>query len=176
MNQKNLPEQTAHPIETLVHRIRGCRVMIDADLAALYGVENRALLQAVRRHPERFPDDFMFRLTEEEFAGLRSQIVISNGRGGRRHLPIAFTEQGVAMLSSVLNSDRAIRVNIHIMRAFTRLRELALTHERLAEELARLKNQLGLHDASINAILQILDNLLREPPRPGRKIGFKVKP
>src|SRR5262245_62469094 len=111
-------------IERAIHVIRGQNVMLDADLATLYGVQTRVLLQAVRRHLDRFPDDFMFQLTTDEYQALRSQIVTSNGRGGRRYRPYAFTEQGVAMLSSILNSPRAIHVNIEIVRTFVRLRRL----------------------------------------------------
>src|SRR5947209_16317642 len=112
-------------VERRIYLIHGQRVMLDADLAELYQVETRALIQAVKRNPERFPKDFMFQLTKEEAESLRSQIVISNvGRGGRRYLPYAFTEHGVAMLSSVLNSDRAVQMSILIVRAFVKLREV----------------------------------------------------
>ncbi len=123
--------------------MRGQRVMLDADLAELYGVETRALVQAVKRNVERFPADFMFQLSGEEFSVLKSQSVTSKpGRGGRRTAPYAFTEQGVAMLSSVLNSARAIAVNIEIMRAFIRLRELVASHQELAKRLAELEEGL----------------------------------
>ena len=115
------------PIERITNKIylmRGMKVMLDRDLAELYDVETRTLVQAIKRNKQRFPPDFMFQLSKDEFDSLRSQIVISKGRGGRRYPPYAFTEQGVAMLSSVLNSDRAIQVNIQIMRAFTKLREM----------------------------------------------------
>jgi len=118
--------------------------MLDADLAPLYGVPTRALIQAVRRNPERFPADFMFRLATVEAAALRSQTVISNiGRRGRRYLPYAFTEQGVAMLSSVLRSQRAIRVNVEIMRAFVRLRRMLVSHDELAQKVAPPAGQHG---------------------------------
>jgi hypothetical protein len=112
-------------IQQLIVVLRGQPVMLDADLALLYGVETRALIQAVKRNTKRFPDDFMFHITQEECDSLRSQIVTSKGRGGRRYLPYAFTEQGVAMLSSVLHSDRAIEVNVAIMRAFVQLRRMS---------------------------------------------------
>src|SRR3990172_6413578 len=114
----------AERIVRAIHAIRGEKVMIDKDLASLYGVETRALVQAVKRNRARFPGDLMFQLTPAEFDSLRSQTVISNGRGGRRTPPYAFTEQGVAMLSSVLRSKRAIQVNVEIMRAFVRMREM----------------------------------------------------
>jgi hypothetical protein len=120
--------------------------MLDADLAPLYGVPTRALIQAVRRSPERFPADFMFRLETVEAAALRSQTVISNvGRGGRRYLPYAFTEQGVAMLSSVLRSQRAIRVNVEIMRAVVRLRRMLVSHDELAQKVATLERRYDGH-------------------------------
>ncbi|HZM59721.1 MAG TPA: ORF6N domain-containing protein, partial [Vicinamibacterales bacterium] len=115
-------------IEQRILRVREHRVLLDADLAELYGVETRALVQAVKRNATRFPPDFMFRLEAKEAARLRSQFVISKVRGGRRHAPYVFTEQGVAMLSSVLKSPRAVQANIQIMRAFVRLRELMVTH------------------------------------------------
>ena len=117
-------------IERTIHVIRSQNVMLDADLAALYGVQTRVLLQSVRRHLDRFPDDFMFQLTKDQYDGLRSQIVTSNRRGGRRYRPFAFTEQGVAMLSSILNSPRAIQVNIEIMRTFVRLRQASRDQRR----------------------------------------------
>jgi hypothetical protein len=122
-------------IERSILLIRGHKVMLDADLAELYGVETRALLQAVSRNQKRFPEDFMFQMSKEEYELLRSQIVISKkGRGGRRYLPYVFTEQGVAMLSSVLRSERAVQVNVEIMRAFVRLRRMLASNEELARK------------------------------------------
>lgn len=130
------------PVERITHAIlivRGQRALLDADLAALYGVATKVLLQAVKRNLERFPEDFMLRLTTEEWSALRSQIVTSNAqRGGRRYAPYAFTEQGVAMLSSVLNSSRAIAVNIEVMRAFVRMRDLLTSNKELAQKLTEL--------------------------------------
>ncbi len=120
-------------IEARIVVIRGQRVMLSMDLAELYGVEPRALVQAVKRNPSRFPEDFMFQLSREEFANLKSQIVISSWGGLRWATPYAFTEQGVSMLSSVLNSPRAIRVNVEIMRAFVRLRRMLASHADLAQ-------------------------------------------
>ena len=116
-------------------------MILDEDLAALYSVETRALIQGVKRNPTRFPADFMFQLTQSEFRRLRSRFVIPNGSGGRRHRPYAFTEEGVAMLSSVLRSRRAIRVNVEIMRAFVRLRRLLASHQRLARKLDVLEKK-----------------------------------
>ena len=162
-------------IEQAIVALRGMRVMLDRDLAILYGVETRALNQAVKRNLERFPSDFMFQLTHEEFATLRSQTVTFEGGRGqhRKYLPYAFTEQGVAMLSSVLRSDRAVRVNILIMQAFVRMRELALTHSRLARELENLRDRLDVHDESISAIFGLINRLLCPTSNQGRRIGFK---
>jgi len=129
-------------IEKRIYLIRGKKVMLDSDLAELYKVETRTLIQAVKRNINRFPSDFMFQLNYQEVASLRSQIVISKtGRGGRRYQPYVFTEQGVAMLSSVLNSERAIEVNIHIMRAFVKLREMIASHKDLAKKLDELEKK-----------------------------------
>ena len=157
--------------------LRGCRVILDEDLAELYGVGTRALVQAVKRNPERFPADFMLRLTAAEWSALRSQIVISkSGRGGRRYAPYAFTEQGVAMLSSVLSSRRAIAVNIEIMRAFVRMREFLTSTREVAKRLdqleARLQKKLTTHDAAIAAILSAISELMASPPPKRRGIGF----
>lgn len=156
-------------IESKIFQIRGKKVMIDRDLAVLYGVETRVLIQAVKRNIHRFPQDFMFQLTREEFVGLRSQIVISN-RGGRRYLPYAFTEQGVAMLSSVLNSKRAVLVNIHIMRAFVNLRRVGLTYVGLKRKIEEMERKYDKQFAMVfQAIKQLLEPL---PEEPKRKIGF----
>ena len=136
--------------------IRGKRVMLDSDLAALYGVATKALVQAVRRNPGRFPEDFMFRLTRREAANLRSQTVTSSlgrGWGGRRHTPYAFTEQGVAMLSTVLRSRRAIEANITIMRTFVQLRQMLVSHETLAAKLAALEKK---YDAKLSVVFDAI--------------------
>ena len=158
--------------------VRGHKVLLDADLAALYGVDTRVLLQAVKRNRERFPADFMIELTAAEWAALRSQIVtLKRGRGQhRKYLPYAFTEQGVAMLSSVLKSDRAIAVNIQIMRAFVRMRELLISNRELAQKLdqleARLEKKLASHDEAIAAILSAIRELMNPTPPKHRGIGF----
>ena len=172
-------------IEGRILLIRGQKVMIDADLAQLYDVETRALVQVVKRNMQRFPDHFMFQLSVEEFAALRSQTVISNvGRGGRRTAPYAFTEQGVAMLSSVLGSTRAIAVNIAIMRTFVRVRELAMSHNDLARQLNALEEKTETmsmrHDhfaRNTRAQLKQVFDAIRElmtPPETQKKrpIGF----
>jgi len=171
----------AVPAERIANAIlfaRGHRVMLDADLASLYGVSTKVLLQAVRRNAERFPEDFMFVLEAEEWETLRSQIVTSKpGRGGRRYAPFVFTEQGVAMLSSVLRSSRAIAVNIEIMRAFVRLREVLAANKELAKRLdeleARIDKRLANQDQAIVEILQAIRELMAAPSvGPKRKIGF----
>jgi hypothetical protein len=168
---------TAIPDEAVISKIfivRGNRVMLDKDLAELYDVETKALNQAVKRNLLRFPGDFMFQLSEQEFENLRSQIVTSSW-GGRRTLPYAFTEQGVAMLSSVLNSERAILVNIHIIRIFTKLREMLLTHKDILRKLDKLERQAVQHDGDIKLIFKYLKELLNPKTEPLRKIGFKHK-
>jgi hypothetical protein len=167
----------AIPDEAVISKIfivRGNRVMLDKDLAELYDVETKALNQAVKRNLLRFPGDFMFQLSEQEFENLRSQIVTSSW-GGRRTLPYAFTEQGVAMLSSVLNSERAILVNIHIIRIFTKLREMLLTHKDILRKLDKLERQAVQHDGDIKLIFKYLKELLNPKTEPLRKIGFKHK-
>jgi len=177
MRKKNkTATTTAEAIAQSIVRLRGHRVLLDASLSALYGVETRALVQAVKRNRSRFPEDFMFQLTHEEAESLRSQFVISNaspGRGGRRYAPYAFTEQGVAMLSSVLNSSRAIAVNIEVMRAFVRLREMLASNKELTHKLNELERRLGAHDQAIGSILNAIRELMTppEPPRK-RRIGF----
>ncbi|HWQ31964.1 MAG TPA: ORF6N domain-containing protein [Blastocatellia bacterium] len=165
-------------VERKIHLIRGQRVMLDSDLAELYEVETFNLNKAVKRNIERFPEDFMFQLTREEADSLRFQSGISNeGRGGRRYLPYVFTEQGVAMLSSVLRSERAVQVNIAIMRAFVKLRELMNTHAELAQKIEAMERQYGAHDKQIGMIFELIKRLLRPPdsgPLPPRKpIGFR---
>ena len=172
-------------IENKIYLIRGRKVMLSTHLAKLYDVKVKVLIQAVKRNIERFPEDFMFQLTWEEMQCSRSQIVTLNDivkRGKNiKYLPYAFTEQGVAMLSSVLNSKRAIQVNMAIMRAFVRLREILLTHKDLAAKIAALelkyKNQdmrLSEYDKSITAIFEAIRQLMAPPPeKPRRMIGFK---
>ncbi len=144
-------------IEQHILLIRGQKVMLDSDLAELYGVETKVLVQAIKRSLERFPDDFMFQLNEDEFEILRSQIVTSKGRGGRRYRPYAFTEQGVAMLSSVLNSKRAVQVNIEIMRAFVCLRRILGTHKELARKLNELENK---YDGQFKIVFEAIRRLM----------------
>jgi hypothetical protein len=158
-------------VERKIYLIRGHKVILDADLAQLYQVETRVLVQAVKRNLDRFPEDFMFQLTTEEAESLRSQIVISNvGRGGRRYAPYVFTEQGVAMLSSVLKSKRAAQVNVVIMRTFVRLRELMITHKDLAGRLDELEQK---YDQQFQVVFEAIRQLLApEEVPPKRRIGF----
>jgi hypothetical protein len=148
-----------------IHVVRGRRVLLDSDLAEMYGVKTKVLLQSVKRNAQRFPDDFMYRLTRHEVADLRSQIVTSSW-GGKRYVPLVFTEQGIAMLSSVLRSERAIRINIAIMRAFVKTRELLLTHKGLAEKIGELERKYQLHETDIQAIFTAIKKLLEPPPKP----------
>jgi len=158
---------------SLIHEFRGQKVLLDRDLAILYAVETRILNRAVQRHLDRFPEDFMFQLTKEEAESLRSQIGISNeGRGGRRYLPYVFTEQGVAMLSSVLNSPRAVAVNIEIMRTFVRLRDLARSHEDLGRRLDQLEAK---YDEQFAVVFEAIRELMVPPEREQRKIGLRVR-
>jgi hypothetical protein len=153
--------------------IRRQRVLLDEGLAALYGVETRSLVQAVKRNLERFPPDFMFELSAAEWAALRSQSVTSKpGRGGRRYAPYAFTEQGVAMLSSVLTSDRAIAVNIEIMRSFVRIRRLLEADRSVARKFDRLERKLASHDQAIVGILAAIRQLMNPTAPKRRGIGF----
>ena len=156
--------------------LRGSKVLLDSDLAGLYGVETKALNLAVKRNAGRFPADFMFQLTTEEAGNLRFQIETSNStHGGRRYRPYAFTEQGVAMLSSVLNSERAVQVNIAIMRAFVKLREVLETNRALARKFAELEARVGGHDAQIAEILEAIRQLIAPSPDSlKREIGFHV--
>ena len=151
--------------------LRGQRVILDQDLAALYGVPLKTLTQAVKRNAKRFPEDFTYHLTKQEVMNLRSQIVTSSW-GGRRYLPYAFTEQGVAMLSGVLKSPRAIEVNIRIMRAFVRFKEFLLAHKELAQKLDKLASKIEKHDEEINVIFDAIRRLMQAPEKPKPMIGF----
>jgi hypothetical protein len=162
-------------IESRIFLIRGQRVMLSTHLADLYGVVAKVLVQAVKRNRLRFPDDFMFQLTSEEFANLKSQFVTSSWGGLRRATPYAFTEQGVAMLSSILKSQRAIVVNIAIMRAFVRLRATLALHSELASKLTALERKVAGHDESIRTLFDAIRQLMSPPAKPRRSIGFKVE-
>ena len=161
-------------VERRIVLIRGHKVLLDIHLAELYEVPTKVLNQAVKRNLDRFPEDFMFRLNAEETDSLRSQFVTSIGRGGRRYLPYAFTEQGVAMLSSVLKSPRAVQVNIAIMRAFVRLRQLLATHRDLAEKLAEMEKK---YDKQFKIVFEIIHQLMEPPAEPKKgRMGFAPGP
>ena len=162
--------EPAERISQAIRLIRGEKVILDADLAELYGVETRVLVQAVKRNPERFPEDFLFQLTAEEFTVLRSQYVTSRGWGGRRYPPYAFTEQGVAMLSGVLRSPRAVQVNIEIMRAFVKMRRMLASHAKLEKKLLELEEK---YDGQFAMVFEALRQLMAPPEPKRRKIGFR---
>lgn len=167
-------------IEQRIFIVRERKVMLDEDLADLYGVETKRLIEQVKRNRERFPEDFMFQLNTDEAAALRSQIATSNsGRGGRRYAPYVFTEQGVAMLSSVLRSRTAIAVNIEIMRAFVELRRIAISYEALREQLDALRRdtsgRFDEYDEKLGQIFKVLHRLIEQPQRPKRPVGFRIR-
>jgi hypothetical protein len=182
-----VPVVKADKIEQSILVVRGQKVLLDEQLAEFYGVGTKVLIQSVKRNLQRFPDDFMFQLTSDEWESLRSQVAISNLRsqivtssltahGGRRFAPYAFTEQGVAMLSSVLRSPRAVEVNVQIMRAFVRLRQLLAIHRELAERLTHLEQQMRKRDQSVDQqfrqIFELLNQLFSPPDPPPKPIGF----
>jgi hypothetical protein len=179
MRQKQLKRISITPVESIEQKIfiiRGQKVMLSFDLAVLYGVETKVLNQSVKRNIERFPRDFMFQLTSAEYKILKSQIVTSSWGGARRANPYAFTEQGVSMLSSVLKSKRAIAVNILIMRAFVKLREILTTHKELAQKLAQLEGKIASHDHAIQNLFAAIRQLMATPESSSRRqIGFKPK-
>jgi len=183
-------------IAKAIHWVRGEKVLLDFDLATLYGVPTKTLNQAVKRNATRFPEDFMFQLSAEGTRFLRSQFVTAKSQAadnqwilpnwsqfvtssrkhrGRRYRPYAFTEQGVAMLSSVLNSERAVKVNIAIMRAFVKLRQTLETNRELARKFSELEKRVGKHDEEIDAILEAIRQLMAPPEKPRREIGFHIR-
>ena len=159
-------------VEHKIYLIKGQRVMLDKDLAELYEVSTKRLNEQVRRNISRFPADFMFQLTKDESSSLRSQFVTLKRGGHRKYLPYVFTEQGVAMLSSVINSERAIQVNIAIMRAFVKLRQILSTNKELAGKLKELEHKVEKHDTEIHAIFEAIRQLMAPPDKPKRRIGF----
>ena len=172
----------AKPMEERIYMVRGQRVMLDSDLAEVYGVETRVLVQAVQRNAGRFPADFVFQISEPEWDSLRSQIVISKGRGGRRYRPYVFTEHGAVMAANVLNSKRAAQMSVFVVRAFIQMRAVLSDNRELARKLAalekELKERLDVHEAAIVAILQRVMDLIDPPalPEPPKKpIGFQVR-
>jgi phage regulator Rha-like protein len=169
-NQSIIP---VNLIERRIYFLRGQKVILSTDIARLYGVEPKVLVQAVKRNKDRFPKDFMFQLTVAEFKILKSQIVTSSWGGLRRATPYAFTEQGVAMLSSVLNSKRAVQVNIAIIRTFVRLREILSTHKDLARKLEAMERQ---YDHQFKVVFDAIRNLMTPPPSSKRPMGFEQLP
>jgi hypothetical protein len=164
-------------VESKIHFIRGRKVIVDADLAALYGVTTKRFNEQVKRNRERFPDDFMFQATASEAEVLRSQFATSKkGSGGRRYLPYVFTEHGALMAATVLNSSFAIHASIFVIRAFIKLREILATHKEFAEKLGLLEKKVGKHDQKIRAIIQTIQRMIEAPPPveepPRRRIGF----
>ncbi len=153
--------------------IRGQRVVLDSDLAQLYEVETKRFNEQIRRNLARFPADFMFQLTDEEFESLRSQFATSNrGRGGRRYLPLVFTEHGAIMAASVLNSERAVQMSVYVVRAFVQLRELMVDHKVLADKLDALERRVSHHDNSLVALIDAIRALTEQPQPAKRPIGF----
>ncbi len=157
-----------------IYVIRGFKVMLDEDLAEMYGLETKRLNEQVKRNIDRFPNDFMFQLSEEEHQSLRSQNATSN-RGGRKYLPFVFTEHGVLMLSSVLRSQIAIEVNIKIMRVYTRLRELLLSNKDILLKLEKLERQVTKNSEEIQVIFNVLKQLFNPAPEPRKRIGFRTR-
>lgn len=168
-------EKSIIPIEVVSQRIffiRGQKVMLDIDLAELYEIPVKVLLQAVKRNSERFPDDFIFQLSKEEFENLRSQFVTSSW-GGRRYLPFAFTEHGVAMLASVLKSKRATEMSIFIVRTFIKIHEILASNKDLAHQIEELQREQKLQNKHINSIYSLIDKLIEQPQKHENKIGFR---
>ena len=172
MNKKR-SSASEERILRLILWVRGQKVILDVDIAGLYGVTTKALIQAVKRNASRFPSDFMFRLTKRDVSNLRSQIVTSSSWGGRRTLPYAFTEQGVAMLSSVLRSRRAVRVNLEIMRAFVKLRRLLSEHQELARKIDALEER---YDEQFQVVFDAIRGLINAPRQTKRRIGYLAAP
>jgi hypothetical protein len=175
MPKSSSPAQL-HNVESAIHLVRGQRVMLDSDLAAIYGTSTMRLNEQLRRNRKRFPEDFAFQLTPEEFKRLISQIAISKkGRGGRRKLPWVFTEHGAIMLASVLNSPIAVQASVRVVRAFVHLREMIAGNVELAARLKDLERRLDSHDEAIIELFAVLKRLLEPQAKPKREIGFHVR-
>ena len=166
----SIQRQTRPEPQEAIIRLRGQAVILDSDLAALYGVTVKRLNQQVMRNRERFPDDFCFQLSETEWRSLRLQNATSKGRGGRRYMPFAFTEHGAIMAATVLNSQQAVQMSVAVVRAFVRLRRLALSVESLARKVAALENK---YDASFSAVFDAIRDLMETPEPPRKRIGFQ---
>ena len=173
MGTRKAPAQVAR-IENMIYIVRGQRVMLDSDLAELYGVETRRLNEQVRRNINRFPEDFMFQLVPQEVADLKSQFATSrSGHGGRRRRPRAFTEHGAIMLASVLNSERAVETSVFVVRAFVRMREMLVHHKEVANKIKQIERRVARHDDEIRALLEAIRQLIVPSVPEKRQIGFK---
>lgn len=164
----------AIPVESRIFVLRQQKVILDRDLAELYGVPVKRLNEQVKRNRERFPDDFMFQLTKAEEANLQGQTSAKPGRGGRRYAPYAFTEHGAIMAATVLNSERAVEMSVFVVRAFVRLREMLSTNQQLAGKIDELEQRLDTHDASIQELIEAIRELMAPEPATGRRIGFEL--
>ena len=173
--RRNPMTLAARPVETMIRLVRGQKVILDADLAQVYGVKVKALNQQVARNRDRFPSDFVFRLTRREWADLRSQIVTSSSaeHGGRRYPPLAFTEHGALMAASVLKSPRAVSMSVFVVRAFVRLREIIARNTEIASRMAELERRLRSHDVTLGEVVATLRQLTQAAARPRRAIGFR---
>ncbi len=169
------PTRKVDNVEGAIYLIRGQRVMLDSDLTAIYGVTTKRLNEQLRRNRKRFPQDFAFQLTTEEFRNLRPQFATSKGRGGRRYFPSVFTEHGAIMLASVVNSDIAVQASVRVVRAFVRLREMVAANAQLAAKLEELERRLDSHDEAIVDLFAALKRLLEPEPKPKREIGFHAR-
>lgn len=173
-----MPQRRMMPrftVESRILLLRHQRVILDADIAELYGVPVKVLNQQIKRNRRRFPPDFVFQLTTKEHAALRSQIVTSNeGRGGRRYLPYAFTEHGAIMAATVLNSERAVEMSVFVVRAFVRLREMLATNRKLAGKIDELENRLDTHDSTITELIDAIKELMTPDDPPRKRIGFEL--
>lgn len=167
----------AKKVDSRIFMLRGHRVILDSDLAELYGVNVKRLNQQIKRNKKRFPADFLVRVTRSEWKSLRLQIVTSNHqRGGRRYLPFAFTEHGATMAATVLNSERATKMSIFVVRAFVRMREELAANQQILSKLAQLERRIGDHDIDIQQLLDAIRTLMKHPAPPGRRIGFELPP
>ena len=169
------PTRKVDNVEGAIYLIRGQRVMLDSDLTAIYGVTTKRLNEQLRRNRKRFPQDFAFQLTTEEFRNLRPQFATSKGQGGRRYFPWVFTEHGAIMLASVVNSDIAVQASVRVVRAFVRLREMVAANAQLAAKLEELERRLDSHDEAIVDLFAALKRLLEPEPKPKREIGFHAR-
>jgi hypothetical protein len=176
LKAKRRSSAIAPPIEPLIHTIREEKVILDADLARVYGVSTKVLNQAVKRNLGRFPPDFIIHLKPHEWQGLRSQFVTSNGRrGGRRYAPYAFTEHGAIMAANLLKTKRAVQMSVFVVRAFVRLRKMSTIHRDLADRLKELEQRVGQHDEHIRAIIEAIRQLMAPPERRKRRMGFVIE-